>query len=89
MKGRDTMKTAVWIPAVLLLVLTAGIVQAVEKSPAVLLQEAMYQEEKPYLQPLPLVLRDRIDNKPLSGSRPIGMIATRWLDIRGVASSIC
>ncbi len=46
MKAKDTMKTAVWIPMVLLLAVTAGMVQAAaEKSPMVLFQEALYQEE--------------------------------------------
>ena len=46
MEGKDTMKTAVWMPAILLLVATVGIVQAAaEKSPMVLFQEALYQEE--------------------------------------------
>jgi hypothetical protein len=46
MKGKDAMKTALWIPAIVLLVMAMGIVQAaVEKSPMVLFQEALYQEE--------------------------------------------
>ena len=46
MKGKDTMKTAVWILAVLHIIGTAGLVHAAaEKSPAVLFQEALYQEE--------------------------------------------
>lgn len=46
MKGKDAMKTAVWMPVVLLVVVTMGFVQAAtEKSPMVLFQEALYQEE--------------------------------------------
>ena len=46
MKEKDTMKTAVWMLAVLHIVGAIGIVQAAaEKSPTVLFQEALYQEE--------------------------------------------
>jgi hypothetical protein len=46
MEGKDTMKTAVWMLAILHIIGIVGIVQAaVEKSPMVLFQEALYQEE--------------------------------------------
>ena len=45
MKGKDTMKTAVWILAILLGLSPFMQAAETEKSPAILLQEAIYQEE--------------------------------------------